>query len=324
MANYKYDYKKLKFLLKQYLIDYHYVDPTKNFHCLSPNHTDEHPSMNYSEKYNMCRCFACGKKYDIFSLVAQDFNINSSNFKSQIDKVVELYPNFVEVEKDWQEKHLKSYDKSESKADYTNYYRICQLNLFKTNYLRNRGLSNKLLMNYGVGYDSKQDMVIFPIAKNCYFSRSTKENIKKNSAGAIHLWNENIIPQAKDLVVTEGIIDALSLKEAGLALDVCALNGVGNYPKLLKILKENPLDNRRIIIALDNDNVGQNYAKMLSEELKKINILANIYPFTHSYKDCNEALLNDKASFISSIKFLESALNQVHKTQDIKESEMEL
>lgn len=83
----------LKSYLGDYLQKYHNIDISKSFNCLSPEHLDEHPSMSYSAKYNICHCFTCNKSYDIFRVVALDYNLNPRSFVKQIQKVLELYPN---------------------------------------------------------------------------------------------------------------------------------------------------------------------------------------------------------------------------------------
>ena len=98
MTVYKYNTPKMRLLLYDYLRDYHPdINLNTNFRCLSPDHEDVHPSMSFSPKYNICKCWACGKKYDIFSLVAQDFNISPTNFMAQVSKVAELYPNYIKI-----------------------------------------------------------------------------------------------------------------------------------------------------------------------------------------------------------------------------------
>ena len=45
-------------LLADYLINKSGVSNiNRPFKCLNPNHEDRHPSMSFTEKYNICKCF---------------------------------------------------------------------------------------------------------------------------------------------------------------------------------------------------------------------------------------------------------------------------
>ena len=44
--------------LPDYLKKYHNITNLKKFfHCLNPQHPDNHPSMRFTSKYNICKCF---------------------------------------------------------------------------------------------------------------------------------------------------------------------------------------------------------------------------------------------------------------------------
>ena len=79
-----------KSYLGDYLEKYHNIKNRKQFfHCLNPNHTDNNPSMMFTDKYNICKCFSCGVYYDIFDIVGMDYNL--PNFRDQLLKVKEIY-----------------------------------------------------------------------------------------------------------------------------------------------------------------------------------------------------------------------------------------
>ena len=62
-------------LLADYLMNKHGLNINKPFTCINPEHEDHHPSMSYSYKYNICKCFSCGASYDIFDLIGMDYNV---------------------------------------------------------------------------------------------------------------------------------------------------------------------------------------------------------------------------------------------------------
>ena len=107
------DLDKLRKYLPDYLKRIHGItNPEKFFRCLNPEHEDEHPSMIYTPKYNICKCFACGVHYDIFSLVKLDFHLSS--FQEQIRKVEELFFDYEPEKNEKNNQKIINYD-------YTNY-----------------------------------------------------------------------------------------------------------------------------------------------------------------------------------------------------------
>lgn len=306
-----------KSLLLNYLEDYHHINTKNQFECLNPNHSDTHPSMSYSEKYNVCHCFACGKSYDIFSLVEQDFKIPKGNFKMVINKINELYPNL--ISNDYQ-KVIKSIPKQETVTiDYSDYYIKCHNSVNITSYLTNsRGIKPEKIEKYNIGFDLEKNAIIFPINKNCYFSRGVNDNRKINSKGTLFCWGEEKLKNSRNndfVIITESIIDAISLEQVNDKYPIISLNGVANYPRLLKAIKSNDYKGN-VIIATDNDEVGAKFGTDIQKELKNIGIkIAIYYPFTHDYKDINEAYLNNPEELYNSFNYLDSVLEQIKSQQ---------
>lgn len=84
-------YKEVPF--KNFLGDYLHDEcgiqnPKKLFHCLDDNHKDEHPSMSYNEARGTCHCWACGKTYNIVSLVMER---EHKTYNEAIARLSELY-----------------------------------------------------------------------------------------------------------------------------------------------------------------------------------------------------------------------------------------
>lgn len=80
----------MKPYLGDYLKQYHNIDLNDKFKCINPKCNTN--NMSYSARYNICHCFTCNKSYDIFGVVALDYNLNPRSFVKQIQKVLELYP----------------------------------------------------------------------------------------------------------------------------------------------------------------------------------------------------------------------------------------
>ena len=289
--------------LWDYLEKYHDLNNQKQFfRCLNPEHEDVHPSMHYSSKYNICKCFSCGACYDIFDLVGLDFNL--SNFKEQILKVQELYGNYIPVKTE-----IKN-NINEKNIDYTNYFKKCSSQIDKCDYLIKREIDPKLFKKYNIGFDEKNNMIIFPINKNCYFGRSVNSNNKFKSPGKSYLWNEELLNDSDEntlIYVTESIIDSLSLQTIDSDIKTISLNGVTNYNRLLKIVKEKNYKGS-FVIVFDNDRVGEIYQNILKEELAKLNVnsffntlISNICD--EKCKDINDALVNFKDILIKNYNY---------------------
>lgn len=298
-----------KTYLWDYLEKYHNVtSPKRFFHCLNPNHIDNNPSMMFTDKYNICKCFSCGASYDIYDLIGLDYDLHS--FKEQLEKVQELYLGYVPVKKEVKKEiDNKIYD-------YTNYYNKCFKNRYKTTYLEQRGITRELIDKYKIGYDEERKLVVFPINKHCYFARSVVNNNKIKSRGSSDIWNKKYIKENNQLVyVTEGIIDALSLEVIDPNVKVMSINGVGNINSLVYALKENNF-NGTIGIAFDKDGAGKKATDELKKELAKINVnsfstsMIATFDDISKVKDINMALINNKDLLKRNYEYINSALLQ--------------
>ena len=298
-----------KTYLWDYLQKYHNVtSPKRFFHCLNPNHIDNNPSMMFTDKYNICKCFSCGASYDIYDLIGLDYDLHS--FKEQLEKVQELYLGYVPVKKEVKKEiDNKIYD-------YTNYYNKCFKSRYETTYLEQRGITRELIDKYKIGYDEERKLVVFPINKHCYFARSVVDNDKIKSRGSSDIWNKKYIKENNQLIyVTEGIIDALSLEVIDPNVKVMSINGVGNINSLVYALKENNF-NGTIGIAFDKDGAGKKATDELKKELAKINVnsfstsMIATFDDTSKVKDINMALINNKALLKRNYEYINSALLQ--------------
>lgn len=298
-----------KTYLWDYLEKYHNVtSPKRFFHCLNPNHIDNNPSMMFTDKYNICKCFSCGASYDIYDLIGLDYDLHS--FKEQLEKVQELYLGYIPVKKEVKK------DIDNKLYDYTNYYNKCFKNRYRTTYLEQRGITRELIDKYKIGYDEERKLVVFPINKHCYFARSVVNNDKIKSKGSSDIWNKRYIKENNQLVyVTEGIIDALSLEVIDPNVKVMSINGVGNINSLVYALKENNF-NGTIGIAFDKDGAGKKATDELKKELAKINVnsfstsMIATFDDTSKVKDINMALINNKDLLKRNYEYINSALLQ--------------
>lgn len=198
-------------------------------------------------------------------------------------------------------------------ADYSQYYAESRGRLpMAGEYLASRGISLKTAAAYGLGFDPQADTagtghtcprLIIPVTKSHYVARRTdggQEYKKMNPKGSTPgIFNAAIIKgDRKEIFVTEGALDALSVIEAGA--DAVGLNSVGNAGKLIELLeKQRP--SAAFILCLDNDEPGRKATETLREGLTRLNIPFAVADICGEAKDPNEALCRDKALFLSAI-----------------------
>lgn len=305
-----------KTYLRDYLEKYHNVtNPKKFFQCLNPNHTDNNPSMMFTDKYNICKCFSCGASYDIFDLVGMDFKID--NFRDKIKKVEEIYLGYTPTYKEY-----KPVDNTN--FDYTNYYNKCLKNIDESNYLETRGITKDLIKKYKIGFDKERNLIVFPINKHCYFARSTVGKDKIKSKGSSDIWNKELLNNSDDVIyVTEGIIDSLSLEVIDPNIKTISINGVGNINSLVYVVKNSDFKGT-IIIAFDNDNAGIGASQKLKEELTKINVNSfstTLIPNFDDCKDINEALIKNRKLLENNYHYFDENLKRIIEIRKQKNKE---
>ena len=148
---------------------------------------------------------------------------------------------------------------------------------------------------------------MFPINKNCYFARSVNGDSKIKSKGTSYLWNEKLLDNSDNktlIYVTESIIDSLSLETIDPDVKTIALNGLPNYKRLLKVIKDNGYKGS-LVLAFDNDKSGKMYQDIVKEELTKLNVNSFSTSIISSLdvKDLNEALIKNKESLIKNYNY---------------------
>lgn len=302
--------------LGDYLSKYHNININRPFNCLNPDHEDRHPSMSFSHRYNICKCFSCGVVYDIFDVVKIDYGLD--DFKDQLNKISEIYDGKTIYE------DYVSYNNSNDYevVDYTNYFNKCRRNINKTNYLQSRGIDSKLISKYNIGFDEEKQRIVFPINNNCFFARGINNNLKIKSRGTSYLWNEDLLKNSNPLsliYVTEGIIDALTLETINPKLKVVSLNGLPNTTRLIELIKKENY-NGNLVLVFDKDYAGLTAQKNFKEELDKINIssfsITLISNYGNDVKDVNEALIKDKNKLVKNVDYFNGTLEAIIKERN--------
>ena len=318
--------EELKNFLGEYLV-LKGINTASVFRCFSPTHEDKHPSMSFYKKGNICNCFACGEKYNIFSLVGMEYNLKG--FKEQKEKVIELYKNR-ELIQDvnvtiYSKKNIeirlnstiqeKKVEENKIYPEFYYYYRDCKKRISETDYLQKRGISKEVQDKYNIGYDTdfKEgkmkfpiQAIIIPISKDSYTVRNinSASKFRYTKVGEAAIFNYWELEQnRKDtFYIVEGEIDALSIIEAGRK--AIALGSVNEVNLLVNKLKEDKFNNK-FILMLDNDEKGKMWQEILYTKLKEIDINVEKNNTLGKYKDANEFLVADRDNFIKALNELE-------------------
>jgi len=318
--------EELKNFLGEYLV-LKGINTASVFRCFSPTHEDKHPSMSFYKKGNICNCFACGEKYNIFSLVGMEYNLKG--FKEQKEKVIELYKNR-ELIQDvnatiYSKKNIeiilnstiqeKKIEEKKIYPEFYYYYRDCKKRISETDYLQKRGISKEVQDKYNIGYDRdfKEgkmkfpiQAIIIPVSKASYTVRNinnaSKFRYTKVGEAAIFNYWELEQNRKDTFYIVEGEIDALSIIEAGRK--AIALGSVNEVNLLVNKLKEDKFNNK-FILMLDNDEKGKMWQEILYTKLKEIDINVEKNNTLGKYKDANEFLVADRDNFIKALNELE-------------------
>ena len=289
------------------------INTSSNFSCLNPAHEDKHPSMSFDSRRNRCHCFSCGVDYDIFDVVGIDTGLSG---KELFNHVYSLYNICVDYENSKIQTSSKSipqpksktkidiYKKSqnENRENLTEFFEKCHAAVEKTDYWKKRGLSKATVDAYNLGYWEEKRRFVIPTGDFSYNARATWEADKKERylkpKGQFELFNLKAIPLAEQPVfVVEGEFDALSIIEAG---GIAVALGSSSNLRFIEFLKSNR-PKYPLILALDNDEAGRAGEAKLSEELTKIQVEFVDADITFGFKDANEALVEDRETFVQSV-----------------------
>ena len=289
------------------------INTSSNFSCLNPAHEDKHPSMSFDSRRNRCHCFSCGVDYDIFDVMAIDTGLSG---KELFNHVYSLYNISVDYDNSKSQTSSKSIPQPESKTkidinkksqnedreNLTEFFEKCHAAVEKTDYWKKRGLSKATVDAYNLGYWEEKRRFVIPTGDFSYNARATWEADKKERylkpKGQFELFNLKAIPLAEQPVfVVEGEFDALSIIEAG---GIAVALGSSSNLRFIEFLKSNR-PKYPLILALDNDEAGRAGEAKLSEELTKIQVDFVDADITFGFKDANEALVEDRESFVQSV-----------------------
>ena len=265
-------------------------------------------------------CFGCGASYNLVDVVGIMENLNKSEaFKQTLKYYGNNYYNVRPIQKEPKQSN-KNYEKA---------YNVWQYNL-KENptaylYLKSRGLDDKTIKKFKIGYNSfdfgdyKLNAVVIPINNHCFTARNIlneEDGIRyyKSKGCQLEIFNSEILnSDIKYCVITEGEFDCLSFESIGI--NAISLGSANNIHKFIELEKLNEIT---YILALDNDEAGQNAKNSLIEYFNNNKIKYDVFD-NCGYKDANQALVSDKELFQKSITELVLNNSNIRKNQSNSE-----
>lgn len=273
------------------------------------------------------KCFVCGISEDVIGLWKLHTGIEDD--KEAFDALYRYYqlsidnplPDLVEpgvyqkeeVSEQYTNTHTKASEPLVTEEGYMNYCRECMKNVGKTAYFKGRGLSDAVIKKYMLGYDENYNKgtggkrwcaAIIPTSKNSFVARNTdlcadkKDRYRKNGSSRVYL-EKRLAEATEPVFIVEGELDALSIIEIGA--EAVGLGSTANYRSLLGYLKNNR-PKQPIVLALDNDEDGENTAQAIAVELTGLNIPFRKVNLYGDNKDANEALLADREAFTEAVR----------------------
>ena len=298
----------------------------KHFRCLNPEHTDSTPSMNYLG--GNVYCHGCKATYDIIDLMAAEKNMTAGQFiewgyqeygilptgsitqagkKADLGKPAPVIPDSPPAPKE----------------DYSAYIDACHARIGELDLKQLRGLCSTI-KRFKIGYDpawhshgnrGTWKALIIPKGKYAFTVRNMDPDADKNSRydktlGPHPIFNQEAFDGDAPVFITEGAFDALSIMEVGG--EAVALEGLATG-KLLQLLEQKK-PAKPVILALDNDQRGQETEAELIADLSQRGIPFLQADLTGDHKDANEAFNSLEA--VNFIQAVQNTINSIKSEED--------
>lgn len=216
-----------------------------------------------SELYGVFHCFACGAKGYITDIIKFCFQQTDefvedwlcSNFTAAYIEYRDVLPE-IKLEDTKQPQYLK-----ESEIDQYKYFHP---------YMFQRGLTEDVIRKFSVGYDEKDNSIVFPVwderGNLLFFTKRliTKKQffIPNSATKPIYLLNFLVRDHITTAYVAESQFNALTLWSWGYP--AIALFGTGSKEQY-EILNRSGI--RNYILCFDGDTAGDNGAKRFIENI---------------------------------------------------------
>lgn len=269
------------------------------------NGMERKPSAGIRKSDGVFHCFACGEIHTLPEIISHCFGHDEDLIGTWGWQW--LLKNFAtvqveerkDVEIDFRRSNMA--DKNSIKADKINNNWVTEEELDKYRYIHpyilKRGVSEKIVELFDIGWDAKTDCITFPNLDkygNCLFvaKRSVKQkffqypkDVQKELYGIYQLYQLHPFPS--EVYVCESMIDCLYLWT--FDIPACAMNGLGNEIQF-KQLRELPC--RVLILATDSDKAGLRARERIRMNMQNTKIIKEVV-LPKGRKDINECTPNE-------------------------------
>ena len=282
--------------------------------CGSGTGINQTAAFHLLEDGTKYKCFSCGESGDIFDLVRHIENMESERYPKVYAKTEKIMKSYLGKQVQSEKGSDKENKQDIKQQDYSEYLRDCHSQVFSTNYFHKRGLSDRIIDKFQLGFDKKQNIVTIPYNAGHegtgYIHRVLWTSGNKYIKHGNELFNIDAIRNndSNCVFITEGQIDAMSFEEIGYP--ALGLGSVNETDKLIKLLNKTGTY-KRWIIALDNDVPGRRATGKLIEAIANTEMPFNVMSVSwiyENYKDPNEFLVKDRNGFEKQIKKIVSVI----------------
>lgn len=262
-----------------------------------------------------------------FEEAAREFGIEIENGAEYLKNPV---PKSEQVKANVTELHAKP------EADYRDFFIRANKNLGRTSY--HRGISLETLNKFHVGYVEQwrvsenapySPRLIIPTYEGGYLARDVRMKLtaeekkyEKMRRGHVVIFNAEVLKAAQSpIFIVEGELDCLSIIDVGG--EAIGLGSTVNVKRLLEVLRKEPPP-QPLILALDNDEAGQDATEKLIFGLEQLRFSFYRSKIPEGYKDVNEYLMKDRkglSSWVSDCRSL--ALSKTDVELEMKREEFE-
>lgn len=244
--------------------------------CNCPLHDDRTPSFSFNVSTGLWICFGCGQKGNAEQLAAR-LRVGLSATRTPPETLVRLS----RATRRMRGSNLPIVDE-----------RVLE-RFTQHPYWSGRGLSDKTIIRFSLGFDPRIDMVTIP-TRNSYgelngiiyrridnrtpkyiYPTGFEKNKTLYASWAVRKSEEETI------ALVEGPVDALSLWDIGIP----AIAILGSRISLGQIKLLQSLVVRTVVVMTDNDDAGKTASSQVTMALKHTGIQTKRALYLHEYKD---------------------------------------